>query len=229
MSTRAHTGASGPGTDSGSDSDNTQPQEARKVVATPKGRRTEEAFHQAARKVFAEKGFLNTKIADIAATAGRSSASFYNYYDNKRQLLEALLESFNEDVLDRTLRRLTPDPRQNVETAVRAYFETYRDYLPEMIGVFQLSMTDEQFAEWWRRRRGDGIDAVLKVVRSVEKQGVPVDLDHGVFASAIVSMMESFCWTWYANSGDPAVDTHDNEVAIATISEIFLRAMYNGR
>ncbi|GAA1480780.1 TetR/AcrR family transcriptional regulator [Gordonia sinesedis] len=199
------------------------------MVATPKGRRTEAAFHQAARQVFAEKGFLNAKIADIAATAGRSSASFYNYYDNKRQILEALLESFNEDVLERTRRRLTPDPRQNVEAAVRVYFETYREYLPEMIGVFQLSMTDEQFAEWWRQRRADGIHAVLRVVRSVEKQGVHVDLDHGVFASAIVSMMESFCWTWYANGGDRAVGTHDDEVAIETITEIFLRAMYNGR
>lgn len=199
------------------------------MVATPKGRRTEAAFHQAARQVFAEKGFLNAKISDIAAVAGRSAGSFYNYYDNKQQLLEALLETFNTDVLEGTRERLTTDPPQNVEAAVRVYFEMYRKYLPEMIGVFQLSMTDEQFAAWWRQRRADGIDAVLKVVRSVEKQGVAVDLDHGVFASAIVSMMESFCWTWYAAGGDPGIDTHDDEVAIATLSEIFRRAMYNGQ
>ncbi|MBD0324262.1 MAG: helix-turn-helix transcriptional regulator, partial [Aldersonia sp.] len=74
------------------------------MVATPKGRRTEAACHRAARQVFAEKGFLNAKIADIAATAGRSAGSFYNYYDNKQQLLEALLADFNNDVLTRARR-----------------------------------------------------------------------------------------------------------------------------
>ncbi|MDL9938885.1 TetR/AcrR family transcriptional regulator [Gordonia sp. ABSL1-1] len=198
------------------------------MVATPKGRRTEAAFHQAARKVFAEKGFLNAKISDIAAEAGRSAGSFYNYYDNKQQLLEALLETFSDDVLNRAKQRLTADPRKNVEEAVRAYFDTYREYLPEMIGVFQLSMTDEQFARWWRERRADGIDGVLRVVRSVEKEGTQVDLDHGVFASAIVSMMESFCWSWYGAGGDIGVPAEDDELAIHTLSEIFARGLYNG-
>src|SRR6187402_2174675 len=103
------------------------------MVATPKGRRTEAAFHRAAREVFAEKGFLNAKISDIALAAGRSPGSFYNYYDNKQQLLEALLVNFNNDVLERARLHATDDQQKNVEAAVRVYFETYREYVPEMI------------------------------------------------------------------------------------------------
>ncbi|GAC66220.1 TetR/AcrR family transcriptional regulator [Gordonia soli] len=199
------------------------------MVVTPKGRRTEAAFHDAARQVFAEKGYLNAKIADIAERAGRSTGSFYNYYDNKQQLLEALLQGFGEAVMDRTRAQLTSDPASNIEQAVRVYLSTYREYLPEMIAAFQMSMTDEQFAQWWRRRRADGIGAVMDVVRSVEKRGLPVDLDHGVFASAMVSMLESFCWTWFVAGGDEHSGSHDDEVAVATLSEIWRRALYNGR
>ena len=51
------------------------------TAATPKGRATDEAFKEAARVVFARDGYLNAKITDIAAEAGRSAASFSNYYD----------------------------------------------------------------------------------------------------------------------------------------------------
>ena len=65
--------------------------------ATRKGRQTDEAFREAARLVFARDGYLNAKISDIAAAAGRSVASFYNYYDTKADLLIALAEEFHAD------------------------------------------------------------------------------------------------------------------------------------
>ena len=64
---------------------------------TRKGRQTDEAFREAARLVFARDGYLNAKISDIAAAAGRSVASFYNYYDTKADLLIALAEEFHAE------------------------------------------------------------------------------------------------------------------------------------
>ncbi len=203
-------------------------------ATTPKGRRTERALLDAARTVFAEKGYLTAKISDIASAAGRSTGSFYNYYDSKQQLLEALLGDFAAQVLDETRRNLTPDPAVNVEQAVRAYWSSYRDYLPEMIGAFQLSMTDPQFAQWWRHRRSEGISAVLAVFRSAEATGVRIGLDKYLFASAIVSMLESFCWTWFVTGGDEAVERSatsdsapDEESAIMTLTEIWRRGLIN--
>ena len=67
------------------------------TAATRKGRATDEAFKEAARRVFARDGYLNAKITDIAAEAGRSAASFYNYYDTKADLLIALAEEFHAE------------------------------------------------------------------------------------------------------------------------------------
>ncbi len=66
--------------------------------ATRKGRQTDVAFREAARAVFAREGYLNAKISDIAAEAGRSVASFYNYYDTKADLLIALAEEFHAEI-----------------------------------------------------------------------------------------------------------------------------------
>jgi AcrR family transcriptional regulator len=69
---------------------------------TRKGRETDEAFRSAAfrsaaRVVFARDGYLNARISDIAAEAGRSVASFYNCYDTKADLLIALAEEFRAE------------------------------------------------------------------------------------------------------------------------------------
>lgn len=194
-------------------------------IPTEKGRRTEQAFVQAARKVFAEKGYLAAKISDIAAEAGRSPGSFYNYHESKRQLLEQLLDEFQDRVLEDTRRNLTPDPDRNIDFAVRAYWSSYSDYLPEMIGAFQLSMTDPAFAQWWRSRRAQGIDAVLDVFRSVERRGTDIGLDKYLFASAIVSMLDSFCWTWFVTGGDDTISGRSEEDAIATLVEIWRRGL----
>jgi AcrR family transcriptional regulator len=196
---------------------------------TTRSESTQAALLDAARDVFAEKGYLNAKISDITSRAGRSIGSFYNYYDTKQQLLRALLERFPEQIVARALDDLTDDWDANVEAAVRAYFVTFRDYLPEMIGVFQLSMTDADAAAWWRSQRAYGISSVLALIAAAERDGARVDLDHDALASAIVSMLESYCWTWMAAGGDDVSAPVDEETAIRTLAAVWRRAMTGDR
>jgi AcrR family transcriptional regulator len=46
----------------------------------------------AARKVFAEKGYNETKLDEIAAIAGFSKAALYNYYQDKESIFLSLAE-----------------------------------------------------------------------------------------------------------------------------------------
>jgi AcrR family transcriptional regulator len=197
------------------------------MPATPRGRRTETAFTEAARQVFAEKGYFNAKISDIAAAAGRSTGSFYNYYTNKEELLEKLSEQFIEDVVSQaTMVHHPGDPLENITDAVRAYWQNYRHYLPEMIGIFQLSMTDAAFAKRWFDLRAAGVRTVLEGLRKASRDGAARGLDLEVTASALVSMLQDFCWTWLASGGDDISGPPDDDTAIATMAAVWYRTIY---
>lgn len=191
-----------------------------------KGERTEEAFLRAAREVFARDGYLNSKISDIAKAAGRSPGSFYTYFDNKAELLDALLDEFSRDVTEASLQSSSDDPYESIHGAVAAYWTNFKAHLPEMIGIFQLSMTDRAYAKRWRSIRALGIQGVLSQLKRAQRDGHLQGADLPTMASAIMSMLESFTWTWLAGIGDSGVPEPDDEAAIAALTAVWYGAVY---
>ncbi|OBJ69443.1 TetR/AcrR family transcriptional regulator [Mycobacterium sp. 1274756.6] len=47
---------------------------------------------QAALEVFTDRGYRNSSVAEIVATAGLSHGSFYNYFTNRREVLDAAID-----------------------------------------------------------------------------------------------------------------------------------------
>lgn len=47
---------------------------------------------QAAFEVFTDRGYRNCSVADITTAAGLSHGSFYNYFTNKREILDAAID-----------------------------------------------------------------------------------------------------------------------------------------
>ncbi len=73
----------------------------------------------AATKVFAEKGFHRATIKDIAKVSGVADGTIYNYFENKTDLLLALLDRVNES------ERREADLAPGQDHDVRSFFVSY--------------------------------------------------------------------------------------------------------
>lgn len=101
------------------------------------------AILDAAERVFAEKGFHVARIQDVAKEARTAVGTVYNHFEQKEDLLRALLELRTEQMLGR-LEPLPSDPQPFEErlqarlTRVLAYVEEHRSFVTLAIehGVF---------------------------------------------------------------------------------------------
>src|SRR4051795_8300116 len=129
-----------------------------------KGRQTREAIEGAARKLFAERGFHGTTLADITSAAGKSPAVFYRYYDDKEDLLAALAESFLHDVVIPSGITVhlpeSPEDTQFFTAVVTGYWNMFKQNIGIMVAVGQLADGKARFAGVQNEFRRFGIDIV---------------------------------------------------------------------
>lgn len=203
-------------------------------LLTAKGRQTRQAIEQAARKLFAERGFHGTTLADITSAAGKSPAVFYRYFADKEDLLAALAESFLHDVVAPSgLSLHLPDSPQDdafFASVVTGYWNMFKQNIGIMIAVSQLAATQQRFAAVQNEFRRFGVDIVAASVRRAQEQGYGTELNPAHTAAAIALLFENFT-TVFAASSRPSAQAGlglkiSDEDAIATLSTVWKKTLY---
>ncbi|HEV2141526.1 MAG TPA: helix-turn-helix domain-containing protein [Candidatus Dormibacteraeota bacterium] len=80
-----------------------------------KKQQTRQAIYEAARRLFAERGFDRVAVAEVAREANVSEVTVFNYFPTKEDLFYAGMHFFEEELLD-AVRRRKPG-----ESALRAF------------------------------------------------------------------------------------------------------------
>jgi AcrR family transcriptional regulator len=198
---------------------------------TAKGRQTRQAIEQAARKLFAERGFHGTTLADITSAAGRSPAVFYRYFADKEDLLAALAESFLHEVVTPSGLSLELPRSRDDDTfftsVVTGYWNMFKQNIGIMIAVAQLAATQPRFATVQNEFRRFGMDIVTASVCRAQEQGYGTELNPQHTAAAIALLFENFTTVFVGASrvGGLDVDISDED-AIATLSTIWKKTLY---
>ncbi|MBL8026668.1 MAG: TetR/AcrR family transcriptional regulator [Fibrobacteres bacterium] len=91
----------------------------------------------AARQVFSEKGYHDTKLEEIASRAGFSKASLYNYYEDKESLFLHLAIREHEKILIKIKEQMLPTGTfsQNLEILLRLVLTTMGEHFTFLLTV----------------------------------------------------------------------------------------------
>ena len=126
-----------------------------------------------AAELFAEKGFKNTTVRDIADAAGILSGSLYHHFDSKESMVDEILQTFQTELFaayDEVIAS-NADARTKIERAVRLSFEAIDQHRYEVaifqneadfLGSFErfgyLAERNAQSREVWMTLLNEGVD-----------------------------------------------------------------------
>jgi TetR/AcrR family fatty acid metabolism transcriptional regulator len=116
-----------------------------------------EAILKAATRVFAQRGFFNAQVADVAKAAGVAAGTVYLYFRSKDDLLVSLFERTMKDAIaaGRDALAGATDPRERLKRIARLHLERLgRDR--DLAVVFQVELRQstkfmEQFSSSYLR------------------------------------------------------------------------------
>ncbi|MFB9686234.1 TetR/AcrR family transcriptional regulator [Amycolatopsis plumensis] len=193
-----------------------------------KAAETEAALKAAAKRVFARKGYLNTKITDITAEAGRAAGSFYNHFAGKEELLEALMADIaasGDESADSEDHLADFSNPAAVRWHVKQYWDFYRDNAATMLALRQAAMVSESFArtvaQFGASQAADLDDHLAYITRA----GMRLPTDPDRCGMLIYNLVDAFAATWLHGAPAPAGWTPPtDEEAI----ELLTRFVYRG-
>ncbi|MBE1532320.1 TetR/AcrR family transcriptional regulator [Actinomadura algeriensis] len=200
-------------------------------VRKAKAAETRAALKEAARRRFAEHGYLNTKITDITAAAGRATGSFYDHFSSKEDLLRALLADWHEQAHgelsgedDNPPHDLTDRDQLRAHLAVP--WRMMRADPAVMVALFESqAAAGPTTGEAWRRLTGD-----TRVLRDhldhLRERGHRLPGDPELVAAAIGGLLSMLAYALM--SGAEETGRSDDEV-VDTLTDLLLHGLAGPR
>lgn len=197
---------------------------------TRKGRQTRTTILEAAARVFARDGYVEARMIDIATEAGLSTGGLYRYFDNKTEVLAAVIADLHEEFYEQSghLRpMLRNDPYAALTEANRGYIEYYYQNRQVMRVFIEAAAIEERFRvilRSMRERHVKRFSSVYRSIRSVDTvRGVSVE----VAAEAMACMVEQCCYVWFAQEDDNQAPVSVAD-AVRITSEAWFATMFAG-
>jgi AcrR family transcriptional regulator len=196
---------------------------------------TEAALKSAARQQFVERGYLNTKITDITAAAGRATGSFYDHFASKEELLQALLADLHGQARDQLTGPQLTGPqapghpphdladRDQLREHLAVAWGLMRDHRPVMIALLESAMASGPGSgELWRRLTED-TRMFREHLEYLRQQGRALPGDPALVAAAMGGMLSMLAYA-LLDEGQATAGYSDREV-VDTLTGLLLHGL----
>jgi len=185
----------------------------------------------AALKVFAERGYRNTRLEDIGEAAGVTKGAIYHYFANKEELLLRAIDHRREEAFGR-IEEVLRDKNAPVSTRLRLVVRRWFGSVPEeRLAVVTLLVQGiaHEAPEAFRRWLAGGPTASAKLIASLVREGQArgefrADADADVAARMLISgLLQQTVWQQYATDVPGLAVAQDRLVDSAL--ELFLHGL----
>jgi AcrR family transcriptional regulator len=183
--------------------------EPRRRPRQERARATVEAILEAAAEVIAHEGYAVMTTNRVAARAGVSIGSLYQYFPNKQAILVALLEDHLEGlrpVIERSLEQLA-DPKVPFAEAMRRMFAGLLELHHDADSRLQRVLGEEvphppHIRERHRQREGEYVARVAAILRARPD----VQAKNPKVAAHVLVQATSALSRWLAHDAPPDLD-----------------------
>jgi AcrR family transcriptional regulator len=177
---------------------------------TPRGEERRAQLLATATRLFAERGYDPTSVADIVAAMGVGKGVFYWYFPSKEELLAEILRSSQLQVRRAQQAAIAdePDPVRRIELGIRATLAWFRDHR-EYFAILQLAGADERFAPALRRNREVAIADTMRHLKEAIVEGRIADVDPELLAHSIHGVVDQLTRRCLIERDDDLADVAD--------------------
>lgn len=164
-----------------------------------KAGRTRDALLAAAYELFVTDGYQATAVADIAAKAGVSLGTFYQYFRDRADIMTTLVSFGVLELVREDTRRWDPARgRIGLRRVIAAFVEAYASTAGFQAVWEEVAQVDESLAALRRDLSRVFTRAIADALASGGAAGVVrSDLDPEAMAVALTAMVDRYCYTVY--------------------------------
>jgi TetR/AcrR family fatty acid metabolism transcriptional regulator len=180
----------------------------------------------AAVEVFAEKGFHQARISDIAKRAGVADGTIYLYFKNKDDLLLSVFEDKMDFMLEGLGAALSgiDDPLEQVRQFARFHFKQVRTHrsAAEVLQV-ELRLSNKFLKEYRPEKLWAYLGVFGQIIRDGQVKGVfRKNLDPFVNMWAFFGALDELAMQWVLSRNTQRFNL---EEAADQVAEVFIRGM----
>lgn len=188
---------------------------------------TERILLDAARRVFADKGYIRATVQDIIESTGLSRGTFYLYFRSTDDIFVRTITEVVDDIVASSRVRSGHTLRQRVYDNNLRYFEIFGANRGLLRAFFEASYVDPEIG----RKRAEMRSAyIIRVRDHLERQrqlGRCLPIDPDAAALSLAMMVEGTAQSFAIQKMEPFERPLELKRLCTEVTEIWCRAVYS--
>ena len=195
------------------------------IPKSAKAQRTRQKILEAARAIFAEKGFAKATAEEISTKAGVGYGTFYLYFEDKRQALHTILAEVDDKLYqvgqaESEKSKLGLGALAPIKVTISGFFDSFKENADVLKICHELSATDPDFKNQHDKVRARLINRIKEHILKGLELGNTRNVDPEITSIAIAGLIETIANEWFFNN-----NSWDREKVINTVAKLYYSAV----